>query len=49
MSAPLELSVVIPCYGSRDTIRPLVEGLMRVLDAEARSYEVVLVDDGSPD
>lgn len=49
MSAPVELSVVIPCYGSRETIRPLVEGLTRVLDAEGRSYELVLVDDGSPD
>ncbi|MCP5056216.1 MAG: glycosyltransferase family 2 protein [bacterium] len=49
MSTPVELSVVIPCYGSRDTIRPLVEGLTRVLDGEGRSYELVLVDDGSPD
>jgi len=43
------LSVVIPCYGSEHTIRPLVERLVRVLEAEGRSFEIVLVDDGSPD
>ncbi|MCP3982762.1 MAG: glycosyltransferase family 2 protein [bacterium] len=49
MNVPIEISVVIPCYGSQETIRPLVEGLMRVLEAESRGFELVLVDDGSPD
>ncbi len=49
MSTPLDLSVVIPCYGSRETLRALVDDLLRVLEAEARPFELILVDDGSPD
>ena len=46
---PVELSVVIPVYRSEATLRPLVERLLPVLEAVAQDFEVVLVDDGSPD
>jgi polyisoprenyl-phosphate glycosyltransferase len=49
MSEALDLSVVIPVYRSEVTLRALVERLRTVLDATGMSYEVVLVDDGSPD
>ncbi len=45
----IDLSVVIPVYRSKETLRPLTELLLKVLDSEGLSYEVVFVDDGSPD
>lgn len=43
----MQLSVVIPVYNSERTIRPLVERLQTCL--VERSFEVVLVNDGSAD
>ncbi len=42
-------SVVVPAYRSADTLGPLVERLLPVLRAHFGSFEVLLVDDGSPD
>lgn len=42
-------SVVIPVHDEEDNIGPLYEALRRSLDALGRSYEVVVVDDGSHD
>ena len=42
-------SVVIPCYRSEKTIRSLLERLDLVFASLKYSYEVVLVDDDSPD
>ncbi|WKZ35924.1 MAG: glycosyltransferase family 2 protein [Anaerolineales bacterium] len=43
------ISVVIPVYGGSQTIPVLVERLGRTLPEIADSYEVLLVNDGSPD
>lgn len=45
----MDVSVVIPCYRSTDTLPELVERLHDALPAVARRYEVILVVDGSPD
>ena len=45
----IELSVVIPVYGCRDCLRVLHERLTRALSELADSYEIVYVDDRSPD
>ena len=45
----MNVSVVIPVYRSEKTLDMLVERLGRALPAFADSYEVVLVNDGSPD
>ena len=46
----MKVSVVIPCYRSKDTLRSVVEETVRVLaERPAFEYEVILVDDGSPD
>lgn len=45
----MNISVVVPCYRSAETLRPLVEGLAESLPAVADRFEVVLVVDGSPD
>src|SRR2546428_14192525 len=47
MSAPVELSLVVPVYNERESLRILVEEIGRAL--AGRRYEVVAVDDGSSD
>ena len=47
MSAPVELSLVVPVYNERESLRILVEEVDRAL--VGRRYEIVAVDDGSSD
>lgn len=52
MTEPIStLSVVIPVYNSRESLRELHERLTKVLSAQAdlREYEIVFVEDGGPD
>lgn len=49
MSNKVELSVVIPLYNEEESIGPLYEELSSVLDTLDRTYEVIIVDDGSKD
>ena len=43
------LSVVIPVYCGVKTVQQLVEGVTRVLTEAGIGFEIILVDDGSPD
>ena len=45
----LELSVVVPVYDSASTLEELVDRLIRVLEEQSLSFELILVDDGSAD
>jgi undecaprenyl-phosphate 4-deoxy-4-formamido-L-arabinose transferase len=45
----IAVSVVVPVYGSAKTLRPLFERLRGVLESAGETFEVVFVDDGSPD
>ncbi|MFC2079382.1 glycosyltransferase [Candidatus Bipolaricaulota bacterium] len=45
----LEFSVVVPVYNSRDSLEELVKRLCNVFRDLGRSFEIVLVDDGSED
>ena len=45
----VRISVVIPCYRSRETLPVLVRGLHEELPKIATEYEIILVVDGSPD
>jgi glycosyltransferase involved in cell wall biosynthesis len=38
-----QLAVVVPCYNAGDRVRPVIEGLLRIVD------HVIVVDDGSTD
>lgn len=49
MAVAPELSVVIPVYNEGENIEPLYDELSAALNAIGRSYEVVVVDDGSRD
>ncbi|MEQ1631369.1 MAG: glycosyltransferase family 2 protein [Planctomycetota bacterium] len=44
-----DVSVVVPIYNERDNIAPLYSALTYALRDLGRSYEIVLVDDGSRD
>jgi dolichol-phosphate mannosyltransferase/undecaprenyl-phosphate 4-deoxy-4-formamido-L-arabinose transferase len=44
-----QISVVIPTYGGRDTLRPLIERLTAVLGKLGNPYELIVVNDSSPD
>ena len=43
------LSIVIPVYRSAEGLNTLIEELEAVLPGLAEQYEIILVDDGSPD
>ena len=43
------ISVVIPCYRSENTIEKVTEKLISVLMQRDEQYEIILVNDGSPD
>ncbi len=45
----IDLSIVIPVYNSSIILPRLIERLRAVLDESGKSYEIVLVEDGSPD
>jgi len=45
----VELSVVIPLYNEEENVQPLYDELKGVLEKLGKTYEVLLVDDGSSD
>ncbi|MBI4645191.1 MAG: glycosyltransferase family 2 protein [Bacteroidia bacterium] len=45
----MEISVIIPLYNEQDSIRELSEWIIRVMNANQYSYELILIDDGSND
>jgi len=50
MSAPVELSLVVPVYNERDSLPVLVQEIGRALAGRGGGrYEIVAVDDGSTD
>ncbi len=48
-SAPLDLSLVVPVYNEEPNLTPLVEKIGAALLPLGKSFEAVLVDDGSSD
>jgi glycosyltransferase involved in cell wall biosynthesis len=45
----VELSIVVPLFNEFDNVPELVSRLTTLLDSLGRSYEIILVDDGSRD
>jgi len=45
----MNLSIVVPVYKGETLIEPLVAQLSKTLPAFTESYEIILVNDGSPD
>jgi glycosyltransferase involved in cell wall biosynthesis len=46
---PPEVSVVIPAFNEAESLRELIPAIARVLDGAGRSFEILIVDDGSGD
>ncbi len=46
---PLDVSIVVPVYRNADTLRELYQRLSQVLAAESLTFEILFVDDRSPD
>lgn len=44
----ISISVVIPCYKSEKTIKVVVKEVIEILQS-VKEFEIILVDDGSPD
>ena len=49
MSAPLDVSVVVPLYNEEESLPHLVEQLLAALRPSGERFELVLVNDGSSD
>jgi len=49
MSASPAVSIVVPLYNEEDSVRPLCAAVREALADWPRSYELILVDDGSSD
>ena len=45
----MNLSVVLPTYNERDNILPLVSAIRQQLDRAGATYQIIVVDDNSPD
>ena len=45
----MKCSIVVPVYRGEQTLDPLLERLAKTLPKFFDSYEVILVNDGSPD
>lgn len=46
---PVQIAIVVPLFNESENVAPLVTELVRVFAAEARPWEILLVDDGSTD
>jgi glycosyltransferase involved in cell wall biosynthesis len=46
---PVEISIVVPIYNEVETVTALHEALTRAMRRLGRSFEIVIVDDGSTD
>ncbi len=49
MSEPIEVSVVIPIFNEEDSLPQLVKEIMDAMHPNYKSFEIVLVNDGSTD
>ena len=47
--ATRSVSVVVPTYGNAQGLEPLVKDISRTLQRENRAFEILFVNDGSPD
>lgn len=45
----IEISVCVPVYNEEESARPLYDAIVAALEPTGRSFEIVLVDDGSTD
>jgi glycosyltransferase involved in cell wall biosynthesis len=49
LKPPMEVSFVVPMYNEEDNVAPLVAEILKAGHQLNRSFEIILVDDGSTD
>lgn len=49
MSTKPDISVVVPLFNEEESLPELVRWIHRIMEANAFSYEIIMVDDGSKD
>ena len=47
MQKKLKISIIVPTFNEAKNIKPLIKGIEKVLSSY--SYEIIFVDDNSPD
>jgi glycosyltransferase involved in cell wall biosynthesis len=45
----MDISILVPIYNERENVAPLKAALLEVLDSQPKTFEVLLVNDGSSD
>ena len=45
----MNISVIIPLYNEDESLKELCDWIVRVMNANKYSYEIILIDDGSKD
>lgn len=45
----LEVSVVMPVYNEQENLPPLIEGVVAAMNNLNKTYEIIIIDDGSTD
>ena len=49
MEYAFDISIIVPAFNEKESLPELVAWIGRVMEQEGRSYEVIIVDDGSTD
>ncbi|MBZ0272447.1 glycosyltransferase family 2 protein [bacterium] len=49
MTPGIDVSVVVPCFDESESLPALIDGIVESLNGTGRSFEIVVVDDGSHD
>ncbi len=49
VTGPVWLSLVIPTYNEHENLGPLLSAVYRTLEKIQRPFEIIIVDDDSPD
>lgn len=49
MDYKYDISIIVPLFNEKESLPELVAWIKEVLQREGRSYEIIMVDDGSTD
>ena len=49
MDYPVDISILIPSYNERESLPELLSWIHRTLDPDNKSFEIIIIDDGSDD